>query len=68
MTGVQTCALPICRFRYNLTQQERDAATERLREVNQLDELDARMLEEFLISGCAIQRVVYEKRFEGTDV
>lgn len=33
---------------------------------NRLDELDARMLEEFLISGCAVQRVVNERRPAGT--
>ncbi|MDE6278743.1 MAG: hypothetical protein K2M05_02100 [Paramuribaculum sp.] len=35
---------------------------------NMLDELDCRMLEEFLISGCAIQRVVNERRHGGTGV
>lgn len=35
-------------------------------ERNRLDELDARMLEEFLISGCAIQRVVRENRPAGS--
>lgn len=30
---------------------------------NNLAELDARMLEEFLISGCAVQRVVADERF-----
>lgn len=35
---------------------------------NRLDELDARMLEEFLISGCAVQRVVNERRPAGTGV
>lgn len=41
---------------------------EPLREVaerNSLEELDARSLEEFLISGCAVQRVVSERRPEG---
>lgn len=33
-----------------------------MRRVNALDELDARMLEEFLISGCAVQKVVCERR------
>lgn len=33
---------------------------------NVLTTLDCRMLEEFLISGCAIQRVVCEKRPEGS--
>lgn len=35
---------------------------------NRLPELDARMLEEFLISGCAVQRIVNEKRPEGSGV
>lgn len=35
---------------------------------NCIDELDCRMLEEFLISGCAIQRVVTEHRIAGTGV
>lgn len=36
--------------------------------INRLDELDARMLEEFLVSGCAVQRVVREKRPAGEGV
>lgn len=35
---------------------------------NQIGELDARMLEEFLISGCAIQRVSHQKRPGGAGV
>lgn len=35
---------------------------------NSLTELDCRMLEEFLISGCAIQRVTAEKRTAGSGV
>ncbi len=35
---------------------------------NSLIELDCRELEEFLISGCAVQRVVAERRFNGTGV
>lgn len=35
---------------------------------NSLTELDCRMLEEFLISGCAVQRVVTENRPEGCGV
>lgn len=35
---------------------------------NLLTELDCRMLEEFLISGCAVQRVVAEKRMAGEGV
>lgn len=35
---------------------------------NQLPELDARAMEEFLISGCAIQRVADERRWHGNGV
>lgn len=35
---------------------------------NRLDELDSRMLEEFLISGCAIQRICCERRTAGSGV
>lgn len=35
---------------------------------NQLAELDSRMLEEFLISGTAVQRIVSERRMQGTGV
>lgn len=35
---------------------------------NSLAELDSRLLEEFLISGCAIQRVVDERRWGGTGI
>lgn len=35
---------------------------------NSLAELDARLLEEFLISGCAIQRIVGERRWNGSGV
>lgn len=54
----------IGRFRL-ATEQEPSTRSERLQQIydnNQLDELDSRMLEEFLISGCAIQRVVDEIR------
>ena len=34
-------------------------------DVNNLPEIDARTLEEFLISGCDIQRVTYERRRGG---
>lgn len=37
-------------------------------QLNNLDELDSRLLEEFLISGCAIQRVSHETRRAGTAV
>lgn len=42
-----------------------DSATARR---NSLPEMDARMLEEFLISGCAVQRVTAERRIEGDGV
>lgn len=42
-----------------------DEALARVYRRNLLDELDARSLEEFLISGCAIQRVVSERRPSG---
>lgn len=35
---------------------------------NSLTEMDCRMLEEFLISGCAVQRVISEKRISGSGV
>ncbi len=35
---------------------------------NSLMELDCRMLEEFIISGCAVQRVVAERRLHGDGV
>lgn len=35
---------------------------------NALPELDSRLLEEFLISGCAIQRIVDERRWPGCGV
>ncbi|MDE5785874.1 MAG: hypothetical protein K2H98_05010, partial [Duncaniella sp.] len=51
------------RFRYNIISEKRH---ERPGETfNRLDELDARTLEEFLISGCAIQRVAAENRPDG---
>lgn len=56
-------------FRSSL--KETDPATEIPREVslrNSLEELDCRMLEEFLISGCAIQRVVTERRMSGDGI
>ena len=50
----------IGRFRSQYIKQGEDDATEPLRAIrdgNELDELDCRALEEFLISGCCIQRV-----------
>lgn len=42
-----------------------ETSTERL---NSLAELDARLLEEYIISGCAIQRICNERRPAGTGV
>lgn len=39
-----------------------------LARANSLAELDSRALEEFLISGCAVQRVVEERRWNGNGV
>lgn len=56
----------------NLTQDDDPASANAPDEAtcrrNSLLELDCRMLEEFLISGCAIQRVVDEKRMHGAGV
>ena len=54
-------------FRGSMTAPEPVPAAETAAR-NALDELDARMLEEFLISGCAIQRVTVEKRMAGEGV
>lgn len=63
------------RFRHDLLASRSGAAergeadfTRELRLANQLDELDARALEEFLISGCVVQRVCYERRMAGQRV
>ena len=58
------------RFRSDLKDEsgERDGRLEGIYRANRLDELDARALEEFLISGCAVQKVSYERRFEGSGV
>ena len=52
------------RFRYNLTSAETppDPRLADFRSENMLDELDSRSLEEFLISGCVIQKLVCERR------
>lgn len=48
--------------------EEIDEVDTALKRRNALDELDSRALEEFLISGCAIQRVVDEHRMDGSGV
>ena len=55
------------RYRYN--RQETlvlEGELKRLYEENDLDELDCRSLEEFLISGCTVQRVCRERTLHGT--
>lgn len=52
------------RFRFNISQlpAPTDEKLRRLYSDNFLSELDARALEEYLISGCVIQKVIYETR------
>ncbi|MDE5811786.1 MAG: hypothetical protein K2H61_05725 [Muribaculaceae bacterium] len=45
-----------------------DPMLARLSQLNNLEELDARNLEEFLISGCAIQKISAERRHHGAGV
>ena len=59
------------RFRQNVITargEQSDPRRDKLVRTNRLDELDARALEEFLISGCALQKVSFERRFEGAQV
>lgn len=58
------------RFRYNLTREKPcdDAMLSSVYEHNQIDELDSRALEEFLISGCVVQRVGWEHLAHGEGV
>lgn len=58
----------IGRYRDQRSQREKDTNLTGIYQANQLDELDCRALEEFLISGCAIQRVVSEHRPHGKGV
>ena len=52
----------------NVPEADTDALLSELYRANRLSELDSRSLEEFLISGCAIQRVVSERRLQGDGV
>lgn len=52
----------IGRYRDQRSRQSAARGLSKAYKVNQLNELDCRALEEFLISGCAIQRVVNERR------
>ena len=56
------------RFRYDLSQRKDDGVDVAVASRNMLEELDCRMLEEFLISGCAVQRIVKERRIGGDGV
>lgn len=57
------------RFRRRLDSGEATSLLDKATRMrNQTDELDARMLEEFLISGCAVQRIVAERRPGGSGV
>lgn len=57
------------RFRHMLSEQsEPSPLSAEIRSRNMLDELDCRLLEEFLISGCAIQRLCVERRPGGSGV
>lgn len=55
------------RFREMIVNEEPGLPPE-VAERNLLSEMDARMMEEFLISGCAVQRVVPERRMAGDGV
>ncbi|MDE5969993.1 MAG: hypothetical protein K2G74_04095 [Muribaculaceae bacterium] len=56
----------IGRFRYMRSQEDvTDSNMARLYSFNSLDELDSRAMEEFLMSGCIIQRVAAERRRDG---
>ncbi len=56
------------RFRSTIAHTPKDGSLRGVHEANELDELDSRLLEEFLISGCAIQRVARETRRHGDGV
>ncbi|MDE6117621.1 MAG: hypothetical protein K2G33_08960 [Duncaniella sp.] len=58
------------RFRYNLASEEpiTDEVLKSVYDHNQIDELDCRALEEFLISGCVVQRVGWEHLTHGEGV
>lgn len=58
------------RFRDNLksTPTRITPLLKAIHESNHINELDSRALEEFLISGCAIQRIVNEHRLQGEGI
>lgn len=56
----------IGRYRYQRQEQEALKGEKgNVYKVNNLDEIDCRSLEEFLISGCTVQRVIRERRLMG---
>lgn len=57
------------RYRNEAAENRRyDTAAGSAHLLNDMPEMDARMLEEFIISGCAVQRVAPERRIGGTGV
>ncbi|MCM1448753.1 MAG: hypothetical protein NC082_00265 [Clostridiales bacterium] len=57
------------RYRYRRAEEEAlEGKTKEVYEANCLDELDCRALEEFLISGCTVQRIARERRLQGEGV
>ncbi len=56
------------RFRNSLSLEKSAPSMKPISDANHLDELDCRAMEEFLISGCAIQRVIAERRMQGKGV
>ncbi len=56
------------RFRSSASSPDADSPLAEVYSRNYLQELDSRALEEFLISGCAIQRVVSERRLQGDGI
>lgn len=55
-------------FRSRMREESTSTMSDEVASRNLIDELDCRMLEEFLISGCAVQRVVTENRMGGSGV
>lgn len=53
------------RYRADASERRADDKPSQWQRLNRLPEIDSRMLEEFVISGCAIQRVVREHRIGG---
>lgn len=58
----------IGRFRMERAEQQPVPPLAEAYKLNNLDELDCRLLEEFLISGCAVQKISAERRIGGDGV